>query len=288
MMQRNYYALVAGLPDILPEDKKVVSTSVELREMLKEEVHPSDYQLVELFFLPFDHINLLNLLFKKETEWDDRGNYSREMMEQLQDRKTFEIADLDDVPDYLFDFLERFHGEEQIDDYYKAEQILTEGYFAFLDSSKNEFVKEFTGYRRNIANVMTALNGRKFNTPFDNALIGDDEVASALKKSRTRDFGLTTEISDIEHLIQIFETENLMDREFKLDTHKWEYLDEITFFNYFSIEKVLAFILKLFIVERWMELDPALGKEMFNQLLKGLESGFQFPEEFTLTYGKKK
>jgi hypothetical protein len=24
MMQRNYYALVAGLPDIVPEDKKIV------------------------------------------------------------------------------------------------------------------------------------------------------------------------------------------------------------------------------------------------------------------------
>jgi hypothetical protein len=132
------------------------------------------------------------------------------------------------------------------------------------------------------------LNGRKFDIPFENALVGGDEVVLALKKSRTRDFGLSAEISDIEHLIQIFETENLLDRELKLDTHKWHHMDEITFFNYFSVEKVIAFILKLLIVERWMELDAEKGKEMFNQLLKELESGFQFPEEFTLAYGKKK
>lgn len=286
-MGNNYYALVAGLPDILLEDKKIVHSSAELRESLREEVQPADFKLVELLYMPFDHQNLLNLLFKKEEEWEPRGNFSRDHMEQFQDRKNYEVADTENLPVYFADFLEAFHGEESFENYYAAEQELTHAYYRFLAENPNAFIQEVARYQSVLGNVMVALNGRKHEVPYDNNLVGDDEITAALKKSRTRDFGLSNEVSDIEHLIQIFETDNLLDRELKLDHHKWEFLDEITFFNYFTIEKVLAFVLKLFIVERWMELDQEKGKEMFNQLLNDLEAGFQFPEEFTLAYGKK-
>jgi hypothetical protein len=286
-MGNNYYALVAGLPDILLEDKKIVHSSAELRENLNEEVQPADYRLVELLYMPFDHQNLLNLLFKKAADWDPRGNFSRDEMEQYQDRKNYEVSDTENLPEYFAEFLEDFHGEESIDDYFQAEQALTAAYYRYLAESPNLFIREVARYQSVVGNVMMALNGRKHGEPFESNLVGDDEITAALKKSRTRDFGLSNEVSDIEQLIQIFETHNLLDRELKLDHHKWHFLDEITFFNYFTIEKVLAFVLKLFIVERWMELDHEKGKEMFNQLLNDLEAGFQFPEEFTLAYGKK-
>ena len=286
-MVNNYYALVAGLPDILLEDKKILYSSAEWRENLKEEIKSSDYKLVELLFLPFDHQNLLNLLFKKEAEWDKRGNFSRDEMEHFQDKKSYELADRGNLPTYLVKFLEDFHGEEPVESYYEAELLLTNAYYRHLAQSRNKFFQEVVHYQSVVGNVMVALNGRKHDIPFERSLVGDDEITAALKKSRTRDFGLSNEVSDIEQLIQIFETQNLLDRELKLDHHKWHFLDESTFFNYFSIEKVLAFVLKLFIVERWMELDNERGKEMFNQLLKDLEAGFQFPEEFTLAYGKR-
>jgi ABC-type nitrate/sulfonate/bicarbonate transport system substrate-binding protein len=90
----------------------------------------------------------------------------------------------------------------------------------------------------------------------------------------------------IEDLLQIFEIENLKDRELKLDFHKWHFLENATFFNYFTIEKVLAFLQKLFIAERWIHLDPEKGREIFKKLFRELKSGFEFPEEYTLSYGK--
>ena len=37
-----------------------------------------------------------------------------------------------------------------------------------------------------------------------------------------------------------------------------------------------------------VQLDAEKGKEMFNQIVTELQDGFQFSEEFTLAYGKKK
>jgi len=286
-MGNNYYALVAGLPDILLEDKKVVHSSIEFREILKEELRSYDFEMVKLLYMPFDHKNLLNLLFKKEAEWDRRGNFSRDDMEMFQDRKNYELAETMNLPDYLVDFLNDFHGTEDIENYYEAELLLNNSYYTYLSQSKNKFLRDVVRYQSVVGNIMVALNGRKYDIAFENNLVGDDDLTAALKKSRSRDFGLANEVSGIEQLIQIFEMNNLLERELKLDYHKWQFLDESTFFNYFSIEKVLAFVIKLFIVERWMDLDNEKGKEMFNQLLNDLEAGFQFPEEFTLAYGKK-
>jgi hypothetical protein len=288
MNKRKYYYLIAGLPDLIPDDKKLTFSSVQLRNYLQENLHPSDFELVKLFYLPWDHENLLKLLYKEKLEWDERGNYSMDLLEQLADRKQFEMLELDTFPEYLVQFLEFYHDDDE--DFPKSEgvKMLTEGWYNHLLASGNEFVREFAAYKMNMANIMLALNGRKHDIPFESALIGDDEVTLALKKSRSRDFGLSNEINDIENIIQIFEIDNILDRELRLDSHFWHFLDEITFFNYFTIERILAFVQKLFIAERWYMLDREKGQQIFKQLLDELQSNFEFPEEFAITYGKRK
>jgi hypothetical protein len=42
------------------------------------------------------------------------------------------------------------------------------------------------------------------------------------------------------------------------------------FFHYFTIEKILAFILKLDIVERWLKHEPENGKMLLENLINNL------------------
>jgi len=288
MIQRNYYCLVAGLPDLIPDDKKLHYSSAELREYLKEELHPSDFRLVRLFYLPFDHENMLNLLYELEFDWDERGNYSRDVLEPFVDKKQHELLDTSGFPTYLVEFMESYFEDDEDFPKTKAIHFLTDGWYKWLRKSGNDFVARFANYKQTMGNIMLALNGRKHDIPFEEAIIGDDEVTQALRKSRSRDFGLSTEVNDIENIIQIFEIENILDRELRIDNHMWKFLDEITFFDYFTIERILAFVQKIFVVERWFELDKEKGQQIFNQLLEELQSNFEFPEEFAITYGKRK
>ncbi|MBW6534711.1 MAG: DUF2764 domain-containing protein [Mariniphaga sp.] len=287
-MKRNYYCLVAGFPDLIPDDKKLHFSSVELRNYLQEELHPSDFELVKLFYLPFDHENLISLLFEGEFEWDGSGNYSREIMEQFVDKKQLEYIEASAFPSYFIDFIEFYHDDEEEFPKIAAIKFLTEGWYKTLAESGNEFVAKFGEFKQNMANIMLALNGRKHDIPFEEAIIGDDEVTHALKRSRARDFGLANEVNDIETIVQVFEIENMLDREMKLDNLTWQFIDEISFFNYFTIEKVMGFVQKLFIVERWFKLDKEKGQQIFNQLLEEIQSKFEFPDEFAITYGKRK
>ena len=287
-MKRNYYCLIAGLPDIVADEKKLIFSSVEFREMLQEGLSNADFELAKLYYLPFDHQNLLNFLYKKNIEWNVRGNYNKELYEVIGDRKSYENAEDIKLLPYLQNFIKQFYSEEGVGSFYKAELIITSGYYDYLSKIPNEFIKMVAEHDKMVSNVMSTLGGRKHEIDYENNLIGDDEIVSSIKKSRLRDFGISEEFPEIETLVQIYETENFIDREYKLDLYKWQYLDEITFFNYFTIEKILAYIQKLFIVERWQHLDKEKGQKMFNKILEELKSEFQLSDEFTITYGKKK
>ena len=65
--------------------------------------------------------------------------------------------------------------------------------------------------------------------------------------------------------------EYLFERERNIDLLKWHWLDEQTFFNYFGIERVFAYLVKLEIIERWIALDPAEGGKIFRELIDGLK-----------------
>ncbi len=286
-MSKNYYALIAGLPDIKAQDKKLLYSSSQMRSTIQEELTEEDFSLVVLLYMPFDHKNILNSLYLKKKKWDDRGNLSQETIEQLKDKKNIDSVDLESVPSYIRDFIETYHQTEALN-YYQAELLLTESYFAHLENHSNSFIQEMGIFFNALNNIKVAYNGRKFEKNIDKQLIGDNELTHTLKKTRTRDFGVSTMLNDIETLIQIFEVENSVEREFKIDNYIWNYMEDLTFFHYFTIERILAFIIKLLIVERWLPLDEEKGKEMFNQLVTELQDSFQFSDEFTLAYGKRK
>jgi hypothetical protein len=291
MSGRNYYCLIAGLPDIIQDDKKLHFSSVRLKEYLREELHLGDFKLVALFYLPFDHQNMLNLLYKKEKPWDERGNLTEGQLEQIIQPKLFEVIHRKEYPPCFIRFGQLLRSREEVEEkisYEGASHFLTSEYFQALRDSGNDFIREVADYRLYTGNILLALNGRKHDLPFEDALIGNDPVTQALKKNRTRDFGLSVDYPDIEPLIQLFDNENILDRELKFDQRQWNFLEDITFFHYFTVERVLSFVLKVFLAERWFHLDYEKGQVMFNQLLNEIESSFEFPEEFSHTYGKKR
>jgi len=287
-MAKKYYCLIAGLPDILLGDKKVLYNSILLRNELEEELSMQDFRMAQALYLPFDHYNLISLLFNQRKEFDPRGLYTLGELEFLLDKKNLqEELDLQVFPDYLIAFAKEILFAEETITSVNAEVLVYKKYVNYLLSFNNQFLNEFTSFQTNLKNIYTALISRKYNLDYQKELIGTGDVVDALIKSRSRDFGLSGELEYVESLVQIFEEENLLERELKIDRLKWNYLEETTFFNYFTIERILAFVYKLLIVERWISLDEVEGKNMFQQLIKELENSYEFPEEYNLRHGKK-
>jgi hypothetical protein len=106
-VKRHYYYLVAGLQDITLDIHKLILDQEAFRETLKTELHKNDYKLVEKLFLPFDNANLLNLLQKNDKPFNEKGNFSRELLEE-------NIKEPDSLPAYMNRFIVAFKNKEPI------------------------------------------------------------------------------------------------------------------------------------------------------------------------------
>ena len=79
---------------------------------------------------------------------------------------------------------------------------------------------------------------------------------------------------------RISETEELVERERKIDTLKWKWLEEQSFFYYFTIERIFVFLMFLDMTERWISLDKQKGYELFRQMIENLKEEISIPDEF--------
>ena len=74
----------------------------------------------------------------------------------------------------------------------------------------------------------------------------------------------------VQKVLQISEEEDLSVREHRIDQLKWEYLDSLTFADTFSIDTMLAYLLKLQMLSRWSSLDAEIGKSRFREIIDQL------------------
>ena len=124
------------------------------------------------------------------------------------------------------------------------------------------------------------MTARKYKLEVAKVPVGTNMVADALRTSNARDFGLADDLEYYEQLVRINDTADLVEREKKIDLLKWNWMEDNTFFNYFTVEKIFVFLMKLEMIERWVSLDKDKGNEMFRQLIDQLKDEVQIPQEF--------
>ncbi len=282
-MSRQYHYLVAGLPDILFDDSKLNVSIADFKQELAESLHESDLEIIKLFFFRFDNQNILNRLKNAESTINPKANLTVEELDNLFDQAKDGSFDASfGVPEYMGKFIEAFKSETPIVEGKSWDLQLSELYYSYASSHPNFFVAKWFQFESDLQNILTASQCRSHNVPIENQLIGSGELVNRLSRSNARDFGLDNEFPMLDQILKAMDEEDLKEYEKKIDLVKWEYLDEEVFFHYFTIEKIFSFIIKLLIIERWMSLDKETGQELFNELLKNMETSYEFPEEFKL------
>lgn len=279
MLKRNYYCLVAGLPDIIIDGNKPGETSHEFKNELAEQLHSSDYKLAELLYLNYDNNNLLNLLLKQENQFITLGNYTEEYLEE-------QIKEPTNIVDYMKQLIFNIKTETSGNSNLSSENELQSLFYEYALQVKNDFLEQWFKFDRDIKNILTAVNCHKYGYNIEKQLIpvkDKNEVYEILIKSSPKADLLADEVPYIEKILQIAESEmDISEKEKALDNIKWKFLDEHTFFNYFTIEKILSFVIKLNIVERWIELDNETGKALFTRLINDIKMSYEFSEEFSV------
>ncbi|MEY8723305.1 DUF2764 family protein [Bacteroides stercorirosoris] len=279
-MSKYYYYLVAGLPELTLEDSKLSYTVADFKTELYPDLSDEDKKLIDLFYLKFDNANVLKLLKDKDAAIDPRGIYSAEELTEfislLKDGD--EVADAM-FPSYLSTFISEYFNTPAEDEFLHEDRLAAL-YYDYAMKCRNKFVSSWFEFNLTMNNILVALIARKFKMDIAPLIVGDTEVCEALRTSGARDFGLTGEVDFLDQLVKISETEELVEREKKIDQLRWNWMEEATFFNYFTIERLFVFLLQLEMIERWISLDKEKGNQLFRSIIATLKNEVQIPAEF--------
>ena len=278
-MNRNYYYIVASLPELSLEDGRLDYTIDNFRAEYYTEFSLKDRKLIDLLYLRIDNINVLKLLRDKDAQITKRGVYSVvELTNYISDLKEGNTIDDNLFPLYLSNYITSYSS--MTDDILLQENYLATLYYEYAMNCGNAFVSSWFEFNLNINNILSALIARKYKWNAASYIVGNTMVSEALRTSNARDFGLSAEIDIFESLNRISEVEDLAEREKKIDLMKWEWMEDASFFNYFTIERIFVFLLKLEMIERWIALDKDKGNVLFRKLIDSLKNEVQIPAEF--------
>lgn len=275
-----YYYLIAGLPELALEDNKLYCTLADFKSEYYPFLSKPDRKLLDLFYLQFDNLNLLKLLRDRDASIDLRGLYSKEsLLEGISMIKEgAEIAE-PQLPSYMSIFLINYF-KESFDTSVLWDDRLAALYYAYALRCKNRFMIDWFDFNLMVNNVLIALTARKYKLDIAPHIVGDTVVCDALRTSNARDFGLSGSIDYWEQLAKAGETEDLVEREKKIDQLRWNWLEEHSTFKYFTVERIIVFFQQLSIIERWIPLDKEKGNKMFRSIIAALKDEVQIPGEF--------
>lgn len=270
----NYYCLVAGLPDLHAEDAKGFLSPGDLREELVGQLTPADAKLLTLLYARYDNQNFLKYLKQRDAVLNSLGNIKTEDWEELFGL----MQEIDNPKDdrllpYFVSYYHYIQEEEHLNNGIAPEDYLSGLYFEYAMKVDNQFLRSWFEFNLNLNNLLTAIACRKHGYDQQKLIIGHNEVARMLRHTHARDYGIGNLFEFTDEVIKAAEETDLMEREKKIDALKWAWLDEHTFFNYFSVEKILAFVLKTEMLERWRILSFETGAAIFRDLLSSLKQG---------------
>lgn len=281
MFKNQYYYFVAGLPDFTFDSTKLPFTVSEFKKILYEELKPDDKQLIDKYFLEADKENLLKLLLDKDAELKNSGVFSREdILSTINSLKDEVGVKNTNMPDFFEVFIKQWLKADAEAENKNWENILTSLYMDYGTEVKNTLVSQWFTLNLNIGNILAAIYSRKYELDVKEVIVGNNSIAQTIRaNTNSRDFGLGQELDYFDAILRISEETDIYERERKIDKFRWDWLDENTVFDYFNIEYIFAYLCKLQILERWVQLNAEEGERVFRELIANMKKDVQVPDE---------
>lgn len=277
-----YYCLVAGLVDYgFDADRKSLNYTALMEEIMNT-VTKKDRAKIELLMGYYDIQNIINVAAGKTDRYTSLGSVSLEDVKRVSSylTKAEAISEDDDkmeLPQFieiaLKAILSREWAEENgVDTEQSLEQLLYKLYYEYIAKRDKGFVREWSETERNIRNITAAFKAKTLGVSPEKYLIGGGVVVENLTTNSAADFGLKAEIPYIDELISILSGDNILKKERDIDMMKLSIIESMNTFNYFNINVILGYFLKVAMIERWLALDPKVGHDIFERIVKNLST----------------
>jgi hypothetical protein len=252
-----HYFIGTLLPDIKIGEKPELSF-IEFERVLSDNLPSADYKLA-LQVRGYYTIENMRALWLQEP-LDVYGLDAHDLEESM--------LNTESLPPYLRDFLEKHSSNEKRLRHFPE---LLVSYFREESKQPNGFVSEYLQFERKLHLIQTAFRAKKLNRDlcaelqFEDA---DDGFVLELMSQKDSDkFNAPGGFEELQSLLEKhYESPIQLHR--ALCEYRFAKLEEMAGWDLFSINRILAYMVQLILVERWLKLDRDEGNKIVDQYIK--------------------
>ena len=279
MEERTYHCLVAGLPEIAFGDITLPISPLDLKGILRQELHDKDYSQLEMLLYPYDHENLVRFLQGLEGVEEGLANFSSGDFRDQQELFTAIVPGDDVLPAYMAEVMLHYLNAPKEIEHVRCRKDLDHAYYKHIELVGNRFVREYTQFEYDISNLLCFLKAARFDTEPVACVTGENPFARHLRQMKGKSITKYPEFEYFDEILSIEKTTVYSLAELDYDRLRWSVIEEITLFEDFTGDAVLGYFAKLLIADRWSRMNESAGKE---RLLEAVEHALKdkIPELF--------
>jgi len=262
---KDYYYLLAGLPDLLPAQQQYKIKFAQVFGIIRENLSGNEFSLSQFILYPHDNKNLVRAI-AKQTNRPSPYPFHQQPETISEETITNYHKSTDGLPAYMIRFLDDEGDSLSSASITELETKLNDYLFEEAMQQDDDFIREYYQFIYQLNNIKAAYNARNFDYEMGRHLNQDFFINKTLLKNTSSDFGLSQQFPFMESLNAKFDEKKGYELERTFEEIIWEFLDETTRFSFFNRHKLFAYLVKLLMVKRWMDLQPETGKKRLEEL----------------------
>jgi hypothetical protein len=271
-MASGYYYLIASLPELDLNDKNPVFDQLRLREFILDELTLDDRALYQVLFYNYDIENYVSLIKGTAATWHPLGNFSEK-----------ELRAMFLLPDTLPEFLRTF-TEDSVKSWERAsaKKLINQATTHFIDWSQhipNTFLRRWLYFDQNLKNLLIWLNCNKFGLNPEDEVLGNHYEAEYLRTVKPEAIDLRAWEFQFREVLRHYDNPDIALRESIVNEMRWHYVQEISS-PQFGIERLLAYAIKLQLLNRNFTDTELAGEKRLGTLLDSILKDYRVPERY--------
>ncbi len=231
---------------------------------METDLSNDDKQLVREFLRQIDFENLRALWAGEPLDY--RGNLSREQLEQVMHeyRWPSQIS----IPYYLVDNLEKYRTTEERLRHFS---LLMSQFYRYQIDHHTGFISDYYAFQRDLRLVMLGFRAKMMGRDLAAELQYEDAtdpiVAQILAQKDSKTFEPPFEYKELKPIFEQYGDQPL-ELNKALFEYQFNHIIELWGGEPFNIDRILNYLARLILVERWLEFDVQKGIQIVDRIEK--------------------
>ncbi len=254
----NYYFVGTLLPDLHIDEKPEIGFA-EFDRLLYDNLSVGDYKKAIVFRAYYDILNIRS--YWKGEAFDPAGNLDPVAMEEaLITRSVF--------PSYVFEFIDKYENNEERIRHFP---LLLATFFHNEILQARGIFKRFLVMERELRLILVAFRAKLLGRDVVKELQYEDPedelVAQIIAQKDAAEYEPPEKYAETQALFKRYHDDPMAFQKAYYN-YRFQKINEMINIDSFSMDRLLAYMVKLIIVEKWLRLSKQKGLEIVDSMLK--------------------